>query len=420
ESIRKGISDFTSLLLSTPFQDMKKLFSPSLPLQNEGPEVLVEGFLRSAFFAENAPLLLEKGIAFILARPVNDLFTPEERAKAMAAFSSWLLSDEGKQKASDSFADWVTRLKEEGKSLGDILPADAADRVTTLIDTAYPAFLRMVSSFLSKPETKFELQIQGQNLVYDILDKLSRFQRFLVTASQYDKTIQENMPDIVDDFIVNIEESLADPLTQRNIIVSIRDGFIHLFTKPIASFDTDIPIEEKLKPVVGSVFDMLGNLVEREGDAMLSRFLEGKTIADIVGGISGTDPSALCADIAERLTESLSSASSEATGFVISLVSGMGKRRVGDFFSLDAEKKEQLDTFLTDGLVSVICEKARDILTLIDVRALVKNKIDSLDIMAVERILLDVLKTQFKWINIFGGILGGLIGMIQLAVALLF
>jgi uncharacterized membrane protein YheB (UPF0754 family) len=47
-------------------------------------------------------------------------------------------------------------------------------------------------------------------------------------------------------------------------------------------------------------------------------------------------------------------------------------------------------------------EKSQDILSAVDVRSLVKNKIDSLDIMTVERILLDVLAAQFKWITSLG------------------
>lgn len=116
---------------------------------------------------------------------------------------------------------------------------------------------------------------------------------------------------------------------------------------------------------------------------MLSRFLEGKTILDIVGGISGNRPfRTLCryCGAAYRITLFRFI---RGYGFCHITRERYGKRRVG-ISSVSMQKKEQLDTFLTDGLVSVICEKARDILTLIDVRALVKNKIDSLDIMAVE------------------------------------
>jgi uncharacterized membrane protein YheB (UPF0754 family) len=38
--------------------------------------------------------------------------------------------------------------------------------------------------------------------------------------------------------------------------------------------------------------------------------------------------------------------------------------------------------------------------------------------LRVERIVLDVMSDQFKWVEIFGGILGFLIGMFQSALAL--
>jgi len=37
----------------------------------------------------------------------------------------------------------------------------------------------------------------------------------------------------------------------------------------------------------------------------------------------------------------------------------------------------------------------------------------------VERIILDVLAGQLKWINIFGGLLGALIGFVQVILSLI-
>jgi uncharacterized membrane protein YheB (UPF0754 family) len=41
---------------------------------------------------------------------------------------------------------------------------------------------------------------------------------------------------------------------------------------------------------------------------------------------------------------------------------------------------------------------------------MVTERIDSLDMLRVERIVLDVMADQLKWINLFGAILGALIG----------
>ena len=81
--------------------------------------------------------------------------------------------------------------------------------------------------------------------------------------------------------------------------------------------------------------------------------------------------------------------------------------------SVDTAKKEALDTLLCDKLLSIIDEQIGAALTSINVRALVSDRIDSLDMLRVEHIVLDVMANQLQWINLFGAILGALIGMFQ-------
>jgi uncharacterized membrane protein YheB (UPF0754 family) len=47
------------------------------------------------------------------------------------------------------------------------------------------------------------------------------------------------------------------------------------------------------------------------------------------------------------------------------------------------------------------------------VRETVIAKIDSLDVLSLERIVLDIMKEQFVWIDVLGAVLGALIGLIQ-------
>jgi uncharacterized membrane protein YheB (UPF0754 family) len=50
------------------------------------------------------------------------------------------------------------------------------------------------------------------------------------------------------------------------------------------------------------------------------------------------------------------------------------------------------------------------------IRELVRNKVDSLDLLRLERLLLSIMEEQFKYINLFGALLGFLIGLINVAV----
>jgi uncharacterized membrane protein YheB (UPF0754 family) len=64
-------------------------------------------------------------------------------------------------------------------------------------------------------------------------------------------------------------------------------------------------------------------------------------------------------------------------------------------------------------LHAVLDGQIENMLASINIQEMVRERIDSLDMIRVEKIVLDVMANQFKWINIFGGILGFLIGLFQ-------
>ena len=51
----------------------------------------------------------------------------------------------------------------------------------------------------------------------------------------------------------------------------------------------------------------------------------------------------------------------------------------------------------------------------LNIKRVVTDKVDSLDLLQLERLLLSIMEEQFKYINLFGAILGFLIGLINLA-----
>ena len=64
-------------------------------------------------------------------------------------------------------------------------------------------------------------------------------------------------------------------------------------------------------------------------------------------------------------------------------------------------------------ILTAVDGQIENILSSIDVKKLVSDRIDSLDMKRVERIILDVMSQQFKWVELFGGILGFLLGVFQ-------
>jgi uncharacterized membrane protein YheB (UPF0754 family) len=81
------------------------------------------------------------------------------------------------------------------------------------------------------------------------------------------------------------------------------------------------------------------------------------------------------------------------------------------------ENKRSVAGFLSAGLIGAAGGQIENILASLNVRTLVSERIDSLEMIRVERIILDVMADQLKWINVFGAILGFFIGAFQAALS---
>ena len=89
-----------------------------------------------------------------------------------------------------------------------------------------------------------------------------------------------------------------------------------------------------------------------------------------------------------------------------------------EFLSLGKSNKQLLDSYLAGKAADAMDDNIENALSSVNVRVLVSDRINSLEMIRVEKIVLDVMAGQLKWINFFGGLLGGLIGFAQVVLSL--
>ena len=167
----------------------------------------------------------------------------------------------------------------------ELLTAEVLRERLSSLDIGF--FSEAVSEFLRREEIKKEIESKGRILLRGIFSKMNTFQRLFISAGQYDQTIEQKMPEIIEDLTVNLENLLNENRIKQKILTAV-DGQIE------------------------------------------------------------------------------------------------------------------------------------NILSSIDVKKLVSDRIDSLDMLRVERIILDVMSQQFKWVELFGGVLGFLLGAFQAAFTFFF
>ena len=86
---------------------------------------------------------------------------------------------------------------------------------------------------------------------------------------------------------------------------------------------------------------------------------------------------------------------------------------------LPADVLEELEDGLYRQVGDVLQKEVPPLIETLNVTRMVEEKVNQLDILQVEDLLMGVMKEQFKYINLFGAVLGFLIGLINLAVLLM-
>ena len=199
-------------------------------------------------------------------------------------------------------------------------------------EASYPHAAKAITNFMHRTDIRETMETQFRVMITKAILKMNAFQRFFISAGQYDKTIEDKVPDIVADLIGQLENLLNSEEGERKVINSIRNEILRLPEK-----NPDLCLEKILVP-----------------------------------GKSWTGPS----------------------------------------------PKERLDSFLAEKILDTVNQQADSLLGTINVKTLVSDRINSLDMIRVERIILDVLAGQLWWINVVGGILGFLIGLSQSVLSL--
>ncbi len=326
---------------------------------------------------------------------------------------------------------WIADHLERDTPLVEIVGRESLDRVAAIAPGLYNPLLEAVLAFLREQKTRKELAIHGRDLLNRILRRLNLVQRLLVSAGQYDRNISENMPAVIDDLIQSVESAGRNPENRDGLIDSIqaevhelgRTGVRTLFER------FGLQADRMVMRLFVVAVDLLGRdeVQQRVCDTVV-RFLDRqrpRSLGELLEAIAGVPPEELARRVVavvdgwierERDSDQLAL---RVVEFAMRYVGAGERRPLGEVLPLSAEQKHRVDRFLAHRLQSAMERRVPEIIASIDVYAMVVEKIDGLDVESVEQLLLMVIARHLKWINLFGALLGSLIGGVQVLVGLL-
>ena len=316
---------------------------------------------------------------------------------------------------------------------GDILSDDVIAGLSVAAEPVLPLAAERLAAWLQTEDVRSLLAARGRELIPRILEKLNEFQRFLLSAAQYDKRLTEKMPEIVDDTVRTLQEVARDPAQQRKLLALAVDIVRDWRRSLLAEEGRSVPggARASLKGGATTVLARaLSTLEDPKAGAGLSHalltglFAPNQTLGGFLRESFDLQEPQIVDFLSERALRFLTAPSTARKAaralseFVLRSLADSAETTIGAFLRVDGDRKRRLDSFLAERLVVLVDGRLPEIVREVDVESLVARKIESLDLKEAGRKLPRRGGSLVRLVVLLGAGLGFLVGLAAVALKL--
>ena len=381
-------------------------------------EQLLRGFIR------------QKGDA-LLARDLESFLTPSRYQALQSHLDTRLttvLHAPQTARTVERFVDErLERLLHSERPLRDLLPGDLVEVLLQQLEREVPPLLERFGGLLYDPDFRQRLAVRGRQGIEAFLDSLGGLAGLLSGFINLDQ-IYNRIPEFLDKAGEEVARWLREEKTQQQVAAMLLERLEGLLDKPLSRFLEKAPYEkvagarrylcERSVAAVQSrrTSDLLLGLadkgLQRVKDRSFRSLLEENLPADGVERVQ--------VELGDRLLKLARSAEAAAAIDAVirdKMEEWVFQKPLGRLAErLPADVLEELEEGLYRQVGEVLQKEVPPLIETLNVKRMVEDKVNQLDILQVEGLLMGIMQEQFKYINLFGAILGFLIGLLNLAV----
>ncbi len=249
--------------------------------------------------------------------------------------------------------------EQAGTAIGD----DVLREISGVFESYVPEAADTLVRWLRSEETRASLSERGRELLPRILEKLSDLQKLFISAGQFDRRLNEKMPEIVDDTIEAAEKIVRDQREQERMVglffESARGWRDSLRLKASGE---PLPLSDPRKRLADSAATLLNHFMERLEDPRVrqplvrlaeARLLEDRrTLGAFVSDVFGIREADIIESLSARALEFLvrpataQALGRQLCGLLFSFVEENAQEPLGAALRIDAERKRTLDESL--------------------------------------------------------------------------
>jgi uncharacterized membrane protein YheB (UPF0754 family) len=395
----------------------------------------IHAFIQSPEFAARVAASLDRRMEHFLARDIGEVLTGKERETTYRFVEDTIarmLSGSAMERWLEEFLQHkIYGIISQDKLLRDVLPLPLQETMVTLIRQETPGLLLRLSTMLQEPEIRDRVVQGARTGVESFIASLGPMAAMARGFLKMDTVEQK-----IRDYLIDKEDDIAAWLQSEDVRTRVAEVLAGrcqaLFDQPVRSL---VPLEDdgRIERFCHGLTErMMPLLREKDIHVALSSMLKTNIETAIDGGqlsirgaivdfVGQSGLEAGKAWIREEGTALLRRKETLATldSMIETMLTALLNRPIGKLSSL-------LPVDVRDGICNSIRTMLSDMLELevpglvdsLNIRQIVADKVNSLDLLRLERLLLSIMEEQFKYINLFGAILGFLIGCINLVVTL--
>ena len=388
-------------------------------------------YLASPVLAKNMSVILAAQLRRAGGRKLEQLLRAEDREGLYAAlenFSKELLT--GPETAA-RLGGWLEQSLAQaaaaGKTVGELLPAGLRELVCSLAADQAPQVVAQLAAIMAEPPMRARVAQAVRGGVDHFIDSLGP-----MAAMAKGFLNMQSLDGIILNWLTEREGELRAWLQQPEIneraAQALREQAEAFFAQPLAALLAQIEAERLpllsqqiaaqllaaladdavQQPLAAAIRAALEELLEH-GQISLAALADKLPVASrrslrraLLGELQTLADSEPVRRLIGKLVSSLTDQlAARPAGVLRDLMPAELRSGIIDHFVLSANR--------------LLIREVPSLTDSLRIRELVRNKVDSLDLLRLERLLLSIMEEQFKYINLFGGLLGFLIGLLNLA-----
>jgi uncharacterized membrane protein YheB (UPF0754 family) len=406
-------------------------FDISVKMVNQHLQTNINEYVDSDSFAKKVKTIVDSRYDDFLKRDLETLIEADARQSAYAFIDKNL----ARMIESETLEHWVEdyihqkihNVLLKGQSCEHILPETLRKLFLKTIEEQTPALLEKFADILNEPEMQEKIVggvKEGVENFIESLGPMSAMVHNFISPDLIDEKVREYLKDKEDDIVV----WLQNPDVQVRVAKGIQERAHKYMQTPIGVLIPD-DFKDKVNSFGSGVSQQILAVLREEATiSTLSNMIRDNlevhiksgslTVKDVLVELGGGGSVELCRKwINIEVLQLLRSQNilNTINAMVESMMSSLLSKRIG---KLDRILPEEV----RDGMYGSLQVMASDMLAnevpgLVDslnLKQIVAEKVDSLDLLRLEGLLLSIMEEQFKYINLFGALLGFIIGCCNL------